>query len=114
MMANYSPQIKHNDQPLCRFAVIHIHFQQLFAKGKVRVRHLCSQSDKPASRAVNFFLLALQAMLASVGLANNVDAYRFGTLENDRYGKRYRNGGNFKCLITKNSLSIGTTCTERD
>ena len=42
---------------------------------------LCSQSDKPASRAVNFFLLALQAMLASVGLANNVDAYRFGTLE---------------------------------
>ena len=34
MMANYSPQIKHNDQPLCRFAVIHIHFQQLFAKGK--------------------------------------------------------------------------------
>ena len=31
---------------------------------------------QPASRAVNFFLLALQATLASVGLANNVDAYR--------------------------------------
>ena len=81
MMANYSPQIKHNDQPLCRFAVIHISLSSFSPKAKVRVRHLCSQSDKPASRAVNFFLLALQAMLASVGLANNVDAYRFGALE---------------------------------
>nr|DAW48494.1 MAG TPA: hypothetical protein [Caudoviricetes sp.] len=56
-------------------------FSSFSPKAKVRVRHLCSQSDKPASRAVNFFLLALLAMRASVGLANNVDAYRFGTLE---------------------------------
>jgi hypothetical protein len=76
-MVNYSPQIKNNNQPLCRFAVIHINFQQLFAKGKSKSSPLMFAIRQPASRAVNFFLLALQATLASVGLANNVDAYRF-------------------------------------
>lgn len=56
-------------------------FPSFSPKAKVRVRHLCSQSDSPLRGQSTFFLLALQATLASVGLANNVDAYRFGALE---------------------------------
>lgn len=80
-MANYSLQIKHNDQPLCRFAVIHIHFQQLFAKGKSKSSSLMFAIRQARFAGSPFFSLALLAMRASVGLANKVDAYRFGALE---------------------------------
>lgn len=81
MMANYSPQTKNNDQPLCRFAVIHISFSSFSPKAKVRIRHY---ARKPEARYAGGFFLLLTRFASNARefwFTTNAYAYRLRELE---------------------------------
>lgn len=81
MMANYSPQTKNNDQPLCRFAVIHISFSSFSPKAKVRIRHY---ARKPEARYAGGFFLLLTRFASNARefwFTTNAYAHRLKELE---------------------------------
>ena len=81
MMVNYSQQTKNNDQPLCRFAVIHISFSSFSPKAKVRIRHYARKPEARYAGGFSFYSLALQATLVSSGLRPMLMHIGWGELE---------------------------------
>lgn len=72
---------KNNDQPLCRFAVIHISFSSFSPKAKVRIRHY---ARKPEARYAGGFFLLLTRFASNARefwFTTNAYAHRLRELE---------------------------------